>query len=274
MLAAIKSANGRIQQSGKTKGTPLAIPAGVAELFACRLSSIAGIRVAPVTLTPDEPTDFSKFHAKRVPGGWMLSARIEKSIPLFFLKGASQILPPEDEGMGDAIFRGVFESLFDKRCPLSRESYLDFPVIPPEVSLKAARWDSEQRMMQHAFRSFLWCSHAHSSNALVDTKGRLYLIDHEKTYYARGTKDIAELHEVVNCSDSALRICRKIGEAITPDAIRCAFEDIDRRFGLSPPLRAKHLAYILARKQQSNISPKGCSRGSLVSVRRQHETEA
>jgi hypothetical protein len=105
-------------------------------------------------------------------------------------------------------------------------------------------------MVIHAFRAFLYCSYAHSSNVLVDTAGNLHSIDHEKLVYADGTKDIAELFEAVRHSSKVMRACCQISQ-LTRGDIERSLSGIDERFWHGEPAvfnsRGPALEYLCGR---------------------------
>ena len=214
----------------QTDVSPLAVPAGVGELFGYRLAEFAGVRVPRVTLVENEPTaaEFQNNHVKPVPGGWMLSERVLGSIPVYYLSKLIRTSAVTDQP--ESTFRRMFKDLFDKRCPLGREAYADFPNDPPQVALDAAKWNSEGRLPHYAYRSLLGCTYPHSSNVLVDTAGRLWLIDHEKLCLSAEGDDIQLLWQVISDSLAALAVCRRIAQGITFEAIECSLDGIPERF--------------------------------------------
>jgi hypothetical protein len=227
--ARIRNTMGRINKLGLSPGTPLAIPAGVAELFSYRLAESIGVKVPRVLLRWEDATaeECATHYVKRVPGGYVLSERVPRSIPLYFLRDKAETLPGP---MSEKVFRLTFVELFDKRCPLSREAYSDFPEDPPAPAREAARWDSEQRLMHYIYRAFLHCTYPHTSNALVDIDGNLWLIDFEKTYMVpEGEDDIELLHRMVKDSSEVVGLCQRVS-GIRPLEIERAFADIPSRF--------------------------------------------
>lgn len=212
----------------KTDASPLAIPRGIGEMFGYRLAESAGVRVPRVTLTADEPGDFTKHHVKRVPGGWMLSERVPDSIPVYYLGDVVSTSAISDQP--EHAFRSMFKEAFDKRCPLGREAYPDFPSDPPEASLDAARWNSTERLAHYAYRALLGCTYPHSSNALVDTDGRLWLIDHEKCCLSNEGDDLALLMRGIADSPEAIDVCRQVAEGITVETIERSLNGIPDNF--------------------------------------------
>lgn len=207
----------------KTDPGGLVIPEGVGEMFGYRLAEFAGVRVPRVTLTTDEPTDFKSHHVKPVPGGWMLSRRVPASLPIYYLS--------EQMAYGKEYqFRQMFEGLFDKRCPLGREAYPDFPSEPPQAVLDAAKWNSEERLAHYAYRSLLGCTYPHNSNVLVDTSGRLHLIDHEKICLSTEGDDIALLSGMIADSPQAVAVCRRVAQDITPEVVERSLDGIPDNF--------------------------------------------
>lgn len=211
----------------------LAVPTGVGELFAYRLADHVGVRVPLVRLEADKPAESQDF-CKRVPGGWVVSERVPGSIPVYFLGDACATLPYRASFAYELTFvREVydshvylfFEGSINKECVLNHE----FPDDPPMEALMAAQWNSPQRILGHAFRAFLYATHAHTSNCLVDTSGRLWLIDHEKIIYRENEEDIRELYELIYPSDEIMNACRLIS-ALTESDIEEALSDIPERF--------------------------------------------
>jgi hypothetical protein len=189
----------------ETAGMLRAMPAGVCELFAYRFSKAAGVRVAKVCLTAEQPASFDDF-VKRVPGGWVVSKRIKSSIPLYFLTDKCHAVDPN----GFDSYRRHFTVLFDKRCPHGRETYSDFPEIPAQRVLDAAVWNSPERIKGHCFRAMLNSSYGHTSNCLIDVKGILTMIDFEKLLYREDVDDIAKLHSLVKGNAVVMDACRQI----------------------------------------------------------------
>jgi hypothetical protein len=215
-------------------GSPLAIPQGVAELFASRLARKCGVRVPKLQLWSEarkkrhSNTDEHRFF-KPVPGGWCVSARVRKSLPLYYLLHEDT---PSSHFDYDPNF--CLKPLVTKSCPIAREEYSDFPAekIQDEKILCAVKWDSDQRLIGHAFRAFLYCSYAHSSNVLVDTDARLWHIDHAQLMYRADHSDLAELLLLVEGSERVMQICREISQ-LTDEDIKQAISDIPERFWLN-----------------------------------------
>jgi hypothetical protein len=173
------------------------------------LSLKCGVRTATVTLTTEEPTDFKNYYVRKVAGGWAMSRRIPEAMPLYYLKSHSaDILSPM--GSTEAVLNKKFLWALDKRCPVGKEAYSDFPDCPSTEVIEAAAWDSRARLLGHAFRALLYCSYGHISNCLVDTSARLWLIDHEKMVYRKDAGDIEALHAIVSESESVMGICREL----------------------------------------------------------------
>ncbi|MEK6322192.1 MAG: hypothetical protein AABN33_10960 [Acidobacteriota bacterium] len=210
----------------ETVSRALAIPAGVGEMFGYRLAGFAGVRVPRVTLTTDEPSemDCKTNYVKPVTGGWMLSERVPVSLPIYYLPGQTTF------GVEEWAFRKTFKNLFDKRCPLGREAYADFPSEPPQASLDVVKWDSEQRLRLYAYRSLLCCTYPHASNVLVDTSGRLHLIDHEKCCLPTEGDDIELLSGMIADSPQAITVCKQVAQGITPQAIEQSLDGIPDNF--------------------------------------------
>lgn len=231
-----------INRLGLSPGTPLAIPAGVAEIFGYRLGLSLGVKVPRVELKSGQPTDEDclKYFIKQVPGGHMLSERVPRSIPVYFLGKQCATLPG---AISEFVFRKIFVELFDKRCPLNRNAYSDFPEVAPAEALASARWDSKQRLMQYVFRAFLHCTYPHTSNAIVDVDGTLWLIDFEKTYISN-EDDITLLYQLVEVSDEVMELCQRVS-LITPSVIEQAFANIPDRFWAGPTgQRKKYGVYV------------------------------
>jgi len=161
---------------------PVAMPAGVSELFAYRLGEACGVRVPPVTLTHDQHTDddCANTFVKAVPGGWAMSKRVPRSIPLYYLKGRCQTLPQEVfdaankvGAAGEAVLHRSFVELLDKRFPVEREAYNDFPDSPGSRVLAAAERNSPQRILTYAFRALWYFTRPHNSNVMLDSDARL-----------------------------------------------------------------------------------------------------
>lgn len=216
----------------QTDRARLAISEGVGEMFGYRLAEVAGVRVPRVTLTTNEPSEaeFKSNHVKSVPGGWMLSERVPASIPIYYLRGSVRTSALSEHPEAEESFRPMFKAAFDKRCPLGREAYADFPSEPPQEALDAARWDSEQRLRHYAYRALLGCTYPHSSNVLVNTSGRLWLIDHEKCCVSTEGDDSALLLEMIADSPQALAVCRRVAREITPEAIERSLDGIPDNF--------------------------------------------
>lgn len=226
-LAQLRNVTDRFQQQALQPSTPLAIPGAVAELFGYRLSQFTDVNVPQVLLTMEQPDEETCgcYYVKKQPGGFVLSERVPESMPLYFLRGKAETLPG---AINEAVFRRTFLELFDKRCPLSREAYADFPDELPAQAKEAARWNGRERLLQYAFCGFLHRTYPHSSNALVDVHGKLWLIDFEKTYMPEDD-DIARLHDLVKESAEVMQICGHISR-ITPQEIEESFTDIPQSF--------------------------------------------
>jgi hypothetical protein len=128
-IARLENFMAMVPQVKQTEFAPVVIPNGVAEMFGYRLAEFAGVRVPRVSLTTEEPSaaDCLTNYVKPVLGGWMLSERVPRSMPLYYLEtqvptGLTAVTSDIED-----IFVRVFESLFDKRCPLGPEAYADFP---------------------------------------------------------------------------------------------------------------------------------------------------
>lgn len=216
--------------------TSLTVPAGVAELAACRLAQAVGVRVPKIELLPVAPDDFSQVYARRVPGGWSVSHRVSRCMPLFYLSDRAQTICPLPvvERLDGKWLNYKFKHLLDKRCPVAKETYAaDFPDDPPAEVLQAARWDSPQRILGHVFRAFLNSTYGHSSNCVVDVDARLWSIDFEGLLYSETTEDIEELFTLAEGSkgpNSLMRMCFVLGIRLTPADIDRAFQGIDPRY--------------------------------------------
>lgn len=217
----------------------MALPAAVAELFGYRISKQIDIRVAPVEIFKQEPTN-SKDFVKERRGIWILSRRVENSIPIFHLKNALRVpqdlqnpvsknIPGLQKNLDDIFRCSATLGSFDKSCPIFRLDY-DFPeeYETDSVVLGAARWNSDERLLTYAFRALFYFSYPHSSNVLVDTEGNLTLIDHEKIIYRADTSDIKELYESVCGSERVMNACRQIS-GLSENAIMDALSDIDEK---------------------------------------------
>jgi hypothetical protein len=226
-----------LQQPYFLRGERMVLAGGIAEVFCYRLSKAAGVRVASVRLTANAPGPLDGF-AKRVSGGWIVSEPIPQAIPIYYLRGqcetVGEIWGEKDDGSIEKfLYEHWLESL-DKRCPIKRDAY-NFPAVPPGAALEAARWNSAERLLGHAFRQLLYVSHAHNSNALVDLEGRLWLIDHERIVYRSNFEDIENLHALVRQSPTVMMACRKVG-SITPSDIETALIGIPARFWDKPSI--------------------------------------
>ena len=221
---------------------PLALPGGVGELFAFRLAEAAGVRVAPVTLSETKPDNFNDF-VKKVHGGWCVSERVQKSIPMFFIKEQAELYPTwfdfqktaTTEKLCIADFGFLLGNLdirciINKESPVSRAAYTDFPDLAPKAAIEAAKWDSDERLLTYAFRSFLYATFPHTSNCLVSTDGKLTLIDHEKVLYS--LDDISLLKASVSPIRKTHRVAKALRQMcdITETDIRAALSDIPSRF--------------------------------------------
>jgi hypothetical protein len=204
-----------------------ALPNGVADLFAHRLAHKCGLRVPEVSLSADEPRDFQNYYVRKVVGGWALSRRVPDSLPIYYLKGQTETVAPAIKV--EQMFMRKFQWQLDKRCPVGRAVYADFPEKAPEAALEAARWNSTARLRGHAFRAFLGATYGHTSNCLVDTSGKLWLIDHEKIAYRKGGEDIEALFKIVCESELVMDQCRAIS-VLTREDISTALADIPARF--------------------------------------------
>ena len=121
--------------------------------------------------------------------------------------------------------------LMNKRCPLSRSYYSDFREDwerNPRV-MDAATWNGSRRLLVHAFRSFLHTTFGHASNTLVDSDGRLFSLDFEKTVYTKGSADIEQLGEIGAVSEKVAAACRQISK-LTAENITVALTGIPERF--------------------------------------------
>lgn len=226
-------------QTNLGSGVRFAIPQSVAELFANHIGASCGVRVPVVKASFNEPSneDCRKNFVKLVAGDvWILSQRVPRSIPVYYLRDVSETLPPQayEAGKqlaagGESVFNAAFIAALDKRCPVDRSDYKEFPKSPNQSVLEAARWNSQQRIVQHCFRSLFGWTHAHTSNSLVDTDGRLWLIDHAAMLYAETTDDIAELHSLVKSSPVVMDACKRVGE-VTQGQIEAALLSIDKQF--------------------------------------------
>ncbi|HJQ26409.1 MAG TPA: hypothetical protein VKA60_21020 [Blastocatellia bacterium] len=204
-----------------------ALPRGISELFAYRLAAAGGVRVPRVELT-QEPLNPSDWFSKEVPGGWCNSRRVPQALPIYHLANQDVMLPPAIKKMDNEL---RFGPLLGKTCPVDRAEYADFPEQMESDArlLSAAAWNSDQRLLGHAFRAFLYASYAHSSNCLADVKGQLWLIDHEKIMHQKTTDDIIALHTVANHSERILRACQRVCE-ITEDHIEASLSGIPWHF--------------------------------------------
>lgn len=204
-----------------------ALPRGISEIFAYRLAAAAGVRVPRVELT-QEPLNAPDWFAKEVPGGWCNSERVPRALPIYYLSNQDLMLPPAIKKMDDEL---RFAPLLRKTCPVDRADYADFSEQMESDArlLSAAAWNSDQRLLGHSFRAFLYATYAHSSNCLADMNATLWLIDHEKIIHQKTTDDIIALHKVANHSERILRNCRRICE-ITEDHIEESLSGISWQF--------------------------------------------
>jgi len=123
-------------------------------------------------------------------------------------------------------------TLLRKACPVERSAYDDFPAeMENDISvLAAAQWNSSERILGHCFRAFLNASHGHTSNCLVDVRGRLWEIDFERVLFREDDHaDIAELRFLVEGSASIMAACKQICQITSAD-IEAALMDIPSRF--------------------------------------------
>src|SRR5581483_51045 len=120
-------------------------------------------------------------YVKPVAGGFFLSQRVPRALPVYFLAHRDgAVLPPASH-----LFEASFHDLLNKRNPFDRDHYDDFSTFleaDPYV-LAASQWDAPQRLLGLAFRHFLGCSYGHASNCLIDASLRLWEIDFEKVFY-------------------------------------------------------------------------------------------
>jgi hypothetical protein len=210
----------------------LTVPAGVAELASYRLAKAVGVLTAEIELRPVEPGDFSQVYARKVPGGWSVSHRVPRCMPIYYLGDKAQTICPLPvvERLDGQWLQYKFKHILDKRCPVSKGAYaVDFPDNPPVDTLEAARWDSPQRIWGHVFRAFLHSTYGHSSNCLADVDGRLWLIDFEGLVFTETTEDIRELHTIARGCEPLMKMCRQIGD-LMPSSIDRAFSDIEPRY--------------------------------------------
>jgi hypothetical protein len=206
----------------------LSVPQGVADLFAYRLGLKCGVRTARVFLTREEPTDFANYYVRKVPGGWAVSARVSNAIPLYYLKShAADILSPMSPWEG--FLHRKFLWALDKRCPVGRAAYADFPEPPSDEVKEAVRWNSREMLLGHAFRSLLYASYGHVSNILVDVEGNLWLIDFEKMVFRKDFGDIEVLYVIAAESESVMEVCRQLC-TLTADDIKESLTDIPDDF--------------------------------------------
>lgn len=219
----------------------MSLPTAVAETFAYRLSRLAGFNhVPPTKLSATEPTAFDNFVKERN-GVWIVSQRIPKTLPLYFLSKKIATIPEYKthrihklvsdftSGIDDWV-RESFITALDKRCPVNREHYNDFTKDMESAQvLSAAMWNSPQRLFTYAFSSFLHSTHPHSSNVLVDADGLLWQIDFEKFVFSENATDIAELYGVVKDSEKVMRACREIS-AISEEIIESALAGIEKSY--------------------------------------------
>jgi hypothetical protein len=233
---------------------PRVLPSGVSELFCYRLSKhIKGLRVPEIQLHESEPKrpTFLKDEliVKLVSGGFASSRIVPRSLPIYFLavKNDSLIppniaelemkarqwvyndfgVPPEPRALRDA----AIKKLLNKTCPLTREFYDGFDKSKesdPQI-LDAARWDSPDRVLIFAWRAFLNCTYPHGSNVLVDTEGKLYVIDHETCVYSEKASEIEKVAIFVSQSERLLNACKQIS-CLTTWNIEEALKDIPSVF--------------------------------------------
>jgi hypothetical protein len=230
----------------------MALPTAVAELFAYRLAKSTEItNVAPVKVTTREPKDFNDF-AKSRNGLWIISKRVPKALPLYFLSRKISTSPFCKRGRYDLLImqtiediaewlRPYFIELLDKRCPISREQYADFPeeAESSREVIEAATWDSPKRLLTYCFSAFLHSSHPHNSNVLVDMEGRLWQKDFEKIVYRDDVADIAELYANVRKSERVLEACRRVS-GISEQALTDALSGINSEYWQREDAEFKH----------------------------------
>jgi hypothetical protein len=133
--------------------------------------------------------------------------------------------------------------------------------------------------LRYAYRSFLYCTYPHTSNALVDVHGYLWLIDFAKTYlstyeleYAEN-EDIERLHSMVSECEQVMDACLQVS-TITPEKIIEAFSCIPDHFWRDTKATEKKYmqplkwGHSIRRKRQRIILLIGWGVGAAVSTRR------
>lgn len=180
-------------------GGYLAISEGAGEKFACELAKrLNTVRVAEIELTTDKPTDGGNF-VRIVPGGYSLSKRIARAMPLYHLREKVKV-----SWIGEKFEQEMYQFILNKACPVAKEFYDDFPKRLSASIREAAKFDSAQRIRQYLYRALLFATYPHTSNSLVDADGRLWLIDNATLLYARDDADIRELHQYIASCDELM----------------------------------------------------------------------
>jgi hypothetical protein len=195
------------------------VPQGVGEWFGYKLSTaIKGlVNVPEVRLTTSQPLNAHDWFSKRVNGGWCNSKRVRRSLPIYYVNKESRA--PFFDRQEEVLH------FTTKTCPVARDYYADFPA---ELELdkgvqEIVKYNSPQRLLQYAFRAFLYATYPHSSNALVEATGdnrRLWLIDHEKLVLSEGAEDIDALHEIIQHYGPGLNACRQISQITEADIMK------------------------------------------------------
>ena len=236
---------------------------GVGETVGYRLSKIVGVRVPEMRLSTDKDAweQFAQnmnevcsaelpVYIKRIHGGYALSKRLVRALPLYFIdekyrNTPTEFLPLENlsrewvlDGVGAPkpprnIARQKFiQAALNKPCPLSRSYYKDFTSKDehrPEV-IAAANWRCPDKLLIHAYRAFLFCTFAHLGQVLTDQDGRLHVIDFEKCIAPiEGDNDIERLGTILQCNKSVFDICRTISR-ITETDLKEALANLDVAF--------------------------------------------
>jgi hypothetical protein len=212
-------------------GTVRAVAQGVGEMFGFNLSqtpALRGIINVPEVRLTTEPLDAREWFSKRIDGGMCNSKRIANTLPIFYLDDSDH-RPPFLAGWEDVFHRCTIT------CPVAREHYSNFPaeLEKDESVLSVARYNSPQRLLQYAFRTFLHATYPHGSNALVEANSgdhRLWLIDHEKILLApSNSSDMDMLHRMIKYYKPALAACELVSR-ISDDDIERSLSSIPERF--------------------------------------------
>jgi hypothetical protein len=190
---------------------------------------IQGIRVPEITLSREHPKTQTDF-VRTVPGGFSTSKSIKQSLPVFYLRDKTQTT----WFVKECVEQDLHDAALQKACPVRREFYSDFPDEPSEQVLKVARYDSDDRIRQYIYRSFLYSTYCHTSNSLVSTDGSLWLIDHASlilTPLHSVTDDIYQLKGWIDFCPKLMKMASELS-ILTEKDIEESLTGIDKRFWL------------------------------------------